>query len=1037
MAGTLSLPVSLNLKDFKAALGQMKAGLASVASAPITALANAFGPAIDGAKKLGAAVQNAQLAIGALSVGLAAGFREAITAYNADQSAAAKLADTFGSNAGIVKDAVNDIASSTDRSVGDLQGMASQFGVLISAAGLTKQRTAELSAQFTQTAVDMAARFGKPIEQVMEGIDGALKGREQGLKEFGITLTDVAKQAEATSLGFDPEHLTDEQTARVNLNLIIQQSIKFQGAAAAAAGTLRDSMRRLADQTGELKGAIGGALESAVLPLVNGTLNAVKAIRTWIEANPELAQTIGAASIAFTAFGTGLTSLAGALAIGLPLLQAFLAPLAAFLSPVSALVVSFTALLSGTALGGLIVGFAKFVANGKGVMDVVDGIQSAVSKVSGAFDTLKAGISSIGQNVFKRLEADAGSAGNFFDDLGTRISSALKGAFEFILPVADRVVNEVITIFEGIPKVIDAIKETFGTFGAFFSSVVSIITGDTQKVSFGFDDLETTATGVVTGLSNLLKAPAIIAGLGAIRIALAGVVAGFGFLYEGAQLVVSGVEILFSGVMAVLNGVVQGIALVFPSAQKFASDFEALMVSLGDDGVARSEEAQSKIGQIAQKLASETVSALDQINDPSSMIKRLEAEQAERKKTLAIAKQLREEEAKRVADEKQLAGFREDENNTNLAFDEKSKANANEKIALNAKQAEGLKRATDEAVQAELSVLDARAKANGLLSDELKLLEMRRQLELKAAIERKASLEEQAQINRKFNAQGQGMREERQRQNDAKSDSVQEFARGKRNDALGRSGSRADQDQAKLNNIGKEVSAQLDGVQNESDLGAIIDTLHKMHSEVTENLKRDIEAKRKAIKNATDPDEKEALRDDLNNMLHAQNNDSDVMSNQERLAKQIGRDNIAKVKKDNADSEPDSKAQVDLSPLEQGKQIIQQMGEKFQGLVDQLNSGLQGFAVQVASLATATAALVKTSEVFPTITTSLQAMVSNQTAFGDALNSFGGECVTQITAMTALLASQTAVLKQQQAAIKANADSLQANRDATASFGGI
>lgn len=905
MANAFNLPLTIDLKSFAAKLGEAKAGLANLASAPGRALGNLFGPALQGASQFLTGLNQGKQLVGAFFGQIQTQVKEAVSAFSEEQAAVSRVNAVFGEQAGAVNASAAAISSATGRSITEIRGMASAFNAVLAGAGQSKAMTAELSTQFSEAAINIAARFGQPVSSVFEALRGGIDGMERGVKVFGISLTETMKRNEAIRLGLsaNPEYQTDDEKKRIDSNLILAQTAQFAGAAASKSGTLADLLQRLSVSYESLYASVGKTIEGALKPFIAKGVEIVDSLTSWILATPQLSATL------------------------------------------------------------------ETLANGA--------------------------------------------------------------------------LQNIVEIFQGIPTVIAAVVDTFSEFGAFLSETLSIVTGETVNVGEGFDDLESTAIGVFGAITSLLKAPFIIQALGAIRLALGGLVAGFSYLYEAGQMAVSGLEVALLGLMEPIGLVLRGLALVSDSAKKWSEDFDAMQDSIASDSMARYNKAQQQIGAITEKFAKETVSALDQINDPASTMKRLNAESSARAKALADTKKLSQEEKSRLA----LAEALSHQYEVDLSTGE-------QKHELTQKEVSDINAATRAADEAGLSIYDARAKANGLLQEELALLEKRREIELATAKERSANALELAQINRKFNNQAQGLREQRGRDNEQSSVGVQDFARGVRRDSLAASASGTDQGTAEAASFADKFGDQLDKVRTNVDVGDLLGAMSIVKRDMVRKLIADLQAIRDQMRNAPEGPERDALFEKLGNKqdeLESYRTGADLA---QKRASNLARNRVKQEDTDQAfDPQEDTDQAFDpfggqgktpfdapekpVSIIDQAKSLLGQMGEKFASITEQLGTKMEGFQEQVLAFANVTAALVKTGDVFPKIATSLELVVSNQNSFTEALATFGDTVVSSFTEVNRALVSQAAGLRKYNDAVSALNIGAKQNADADLNFGGL
>lgn len=682
MATPFALNLRLNLSTFKASLGEVRAGLAGLAARPVQALQQSFGPAVAGARRLAGAVREAQFALlglaGAAGAGLAAISREAA----GDEAMLQRFKVTFGELSDEVGNFASELALSTRRTEGGVQGLLVGFQDVLRGMQFTGQEAAGFSQQLTRLTVDLAAFRGESEEEILSTLQTALVRGGPAITKFGVLLDEARIKQEAFNRGFDPENLTEQQEALLKLNIIMQDTQVAQGAAANTAATFRERILGLRNAFAELLSDLGRNFNAQLGPLLDTMRESIGAVREWIAENPRLAATLAAVGTAVLGFVAALGTLAPILANALGVLGALggvvvsaASGLLSLPGALAAVAAAFAGVLGAGALGGLIEGLRRFIAEGQGAGQVLaglregftrafDGLRSAAERI---IEPVRAFIAQVGGEVFGVLEANANALGSTFSGLGDRIGAVLETAgeairgvlaeaFRFLAPIAVRAVQGIITVFNELPTILDAVVAAAQRMGGFLADIFGIVIGRVGDTGRSFESWQVTVNGVIRGIVEALSAPSIIRLLARIRIAVAAIGFIFGEVLGAAQILAAGWTLQFGLIARAVAQTLRVLGLVSDTAAKAADD----LATFADEAINRAgqlaEEGAQKMVDVARRTGQEIESALYDFENADTISRRLKAEGAAREETL---KQLREARALVVAKVKdEEAGFK-------------------------------------------------------------------------------------------------------------------------------------------------------------------------------------------------------------------------------------------------------------------------------------------------------------------------------------------------------------------------------------------
>jgi hypothetical protein len=165
-----------------------------------------------------------------------------------------KLADELADRFGVVKQESLDAASA--------------FGLMGRAAGLTREQSAGLGAEFTRFGIDLASFHNLTNQEAFEKLRSGLAGESEPLRPLGILLSEDAVKAEALAMGLTKvkRELTDQEKVLARASLIRKQ-METQGSAGdleRTAGSTKNQLKKLQGDIENFKTALG---ESLISPL--------------------------------------------------------------------------------------------------------------------------------------------------------------------------------------------------------------------------------------------------------------------------------------------------------------------------------------------------------------------------------------------------------------------------------------------------------------------------------------------------------------------------------------------------------------------------------------------------------------------------------------------------------------------------------------------------------------------------------------------------------------------------------------------------
>lgn len=199
-----------------------------------------------------------------LAIGAAIG--KAVTAASDLQQAAGGVDAVFKDAAGSVHTYAQGAAKSLGLSEAAYSSLATVIGSQLKNAGTSMDQLAPKTNDLIATGADLAAMFGGTTAEAVGALSSALKGENDPIEKYGITLNAAAIQAETLALGLDTSTQASAQAAKATatLSLITKQSADAQGAAAREAESFASRQQQLSASFENLLAAAGAPLLGAM-----------------------------------------------------------------------------------------------------------------------------------------------------------------------------------------------------------------------------------------------------------------------------------------------------------------------------------------------------------------------------------------------------------------------------------------------------------------------------------------------------------------------------------------------------------------------------------------------------------------------------------------------------------------------------------------------------------------------------------------------------------------------------------------------------
>ena len=137
--------------------------------------------------------------------------------------------------------------------------------------GLARGKAAEMGGEIVKLAADLGSFNNMPTAEVMRGIQSALAGQIEPMRQYGVFLTQNRIEQEALNLGLVEagEELTTVAKAQATLSIITQDSGDAIGDMQRTAGSFANQMKFLRATIADLKVDLGEKLLAAIRPTID------------------------------------------------------------------------------------------------------------------------------------------------------------------------------------------------------------------------------------------------------------------------------------------------------------------------------------------------------------------------------------------------------------------------------------------------------------------------------------------------------------------------------------------------------------------------------------------------------------------------------------------------------------------------------------------------------------------------------------------------------------------------------------------------
>lgn len=165
----------------------------------------------------------------------------------------------FGNQAAAAEAQVQQLSATLGRSTGALRDYSSQYQNLLTALGLTREESADLSLELTKLQLDIASFQDLTDQEVATRLFSGLVGEAEAVRRFGVDLSQAAIEAEAFRLGIEggAQELTQQQKVLIRTSLLFKNTADAQGDLIRTQDSFQNQIKRLNGRLQEFRVILG------------------------------------------------------------------------------------------------------------------------------------------------------------------------------------------------------------------------------------------------------------------------------------------------------------------------------------------------------------------------------------------------------------------------------------------------------------------------------------------------------------------------------------------------------------------------------------------------------------------------------------------------------------------------------------------------------------------------------------------------------------------------------------------------------------
>lgn len=220
---------------------------------------------------------------------IAAGLAKATQAASNQEQALGGLKAVFKENAGQMEENARK-AADLGLSTTDYADSATRLGAQLGNLGVDQSDLAGTTDGLISKANDMAAQFGGPTSDAVEALGAMMRGENDPIEKYGISINDAGVKAEQAATGVD--------ATRAKMQLLQKQLEKSGtiGAAGREFDSMASSTQRARAQFDNATASLGEAL----LPALSKVANAASSVLEWFNKLPSPVKDVTTYLIAFS-----------------------------------------------------------------------------------------------------------------------------------------------------------------------------------------------------------------------------------------------------------------------------------------------------------------------------------------------------------------------------------------------------------------------------------------------------------------------------------------------------------------------------------------------------------------------------------------------------------------------------------------------------------------------------------------------------------------------------------------------------------------
>lgn len=197
--------------------------------------------------------------------------KESVDAFSDLEESANALRVVFGN----ASDPLEKFGETAARNVGlaasEFNQLAANTGALLQNFGLSAEQAADETIKLTERAADMASVFNTTVPDALQAIGAALRGEQEPIRRYAVSIDDAAARAKAVALGLADTAASADLNARAQarLQLIYEQTNQVAGDFENTSSSLANAQKIAAAEAENLKAIIGEQLAPEYAKLID------------------------------------------------------------------------------------------------------------------------------------------------------------------------------------------------------------------------------------------------------------------------------------------------------------------------------------------------------------------------------------------------------------------------------------------------------------------------------------------------------------------------------------------------------------------------------------------------------------------------------------------------------------------------------------------------------------------------------------------------------------------------------------------------